>query len=133
MVGNESLLLWSFIFLEEIVVCFHNMNNLNGTCNIRVTWTKPRKSANTFYFEDDLWKHILWIWKKIKELYLSELVLKKEKYTSSFLDLDINATSLRLSYKIQEMHFFSLPFSIVRMPYKDSNMLTSNRYFYAAV
>lgn len=32
---------------------------------------------------------------------------------------------------IKEIHFLSLPFPIIRMPYQDSNMPTCNRDFYA--
>ena len=61
---------------------------------------------------------------------------KKKKAThlkASFLDLDINAkiASFRLSYVMEKMLLFSLPFSTIRIPYGDSNMSTRN--FYATV
>lgn len=103
-------------------------------CDEKTDIGKARRFRNTFRFIDDL----LAInddgefEKCIKEIYPSELELKKEHGDDSvtFLDLQIDLKEKRFVTSLFDKRD-SFPFSIVRMPFKCSNI--PSKIFYSSI
>ena len=87
---------------------------------------RVRRFLNTFRFIDDLIAANDYgeFERSFKEIYPSELTLKKENEVdteSTFYDLEINVSDRKYNYKLYDKRD-TFNFSIVRFPYKESNI-----------
>ena len=96
---------------------------------------KARLFGNTFRFIDDLIaiNDVGLFESSFKEIYPVELELKKENIgttSATFLDLDISIIENKFDVKLYDKRD-AFPFSIVRMPFLDSNM--PSKIFYSSL
>ena len=94
-----------------------------------------RRFCNTFRYIDDLCaiNDNGEFERTFKDIYPMELELKKEnsdQFSATFLDLDIKIDSRTFHTHIYDKRN-SFPFSIIRMPYRDSNI--PSRMFYGCI
>ena len=94
-----------------------------------------RRFCNTFRYIDDLCaiNDNGEFERTFKDIYPMELELKKEnsdQFSATFLDLDIKIDSRTFHTHIYDKRD-SFPFSIIRMPYRDSNI--PSRMFYGCI
>ena len=119
-------------FMANLFLYFYEAKYVNELK--KSDMAKARKFRNTFRFIDDL----LTVnddgefEKNISRIYPPELELKKEHSgdSVSFLDLQINLLDGKFRTSLFDKRD-SFPFSIVRMPYKSSNI--PSRIFYASL
>lgn len=120
-------------FFANLFLFFYECKYIN-TCK-KHDRLRARRLFNIFRFIDDLLalNDGGEFWRCIVDIYPPELVLKKENISNdkaTFLDLEIHVVNNEYLYKLYDKRN-AFPFSIVRFPYRCSNM--PSKMFYSTI